>query len=42
MPKLLKESLSVRSMLKTEHKIIGVADDNHITLRHFLAPDLDP
>lgn len=29
-------------MLKAHHKIVGIADDNHVALCHFLAPDLSP
>jgi len=41
-PKLLKEPLGVGPVLKAHHKIICVTDDNHIAVRHFLAPDFYP
>ena len=28
--------------MKSEHKIVGVANDYHVALGHFLAPDFDP
>jgi len=29
-------------VLKTHHKIVSIADDNHIALCDFLAPDISP
>ena len=37
----MQEPLGVGPILRAEHKIVGITDDNHIALRHFLAPDLD-
>jgi hypothetical protein len=31
------EALSFRPAFETYHKIIGIADDNHLTYSHFLA-----
>jgi hypothetical protein len=42
MPEAVQETLSFRPVLKTHHKIVGIADDNHIALCHFLAPDISP
>lgn len=41
-PKLSQEPLSFRPVLESDHEIIGVADHDHVPLRHFLAPDLCP
>src|SRR6266567_7725590 len=40
--KFLQEPLSIRSVLKTKHKIVSVANDGHVPFRHFLAPGLGP
>ena len=40
--KLSKEAFSIRSVLKAHHKIVGVANDDDIVLRHFPAPDISP
>ena len=40
--KVSQEALGFGPMLKPDHEIIGVADENHVALRHFLAPDLCP
>ena len=39
---LLKEPFSVRSVLEAQHKISGVADNDHVPFRHFPAPDISP
>jgi hypothetical protein len=39
---LFQETLGVRPVLETHHQIIGITDDNHVALRHFLAPGFDP
>ena len=41
-PKLSQEPFGFPSVLKAHHKIVGVAHDNHVALRHFLAPSLHP
>ena len=40
--KLSREGLSIRPVLKTQHKIVGVANDDDIALRRFPAPDISP
>ena len=40
--KLSPEPFGFRSVLKTHHKIVGVTDDNHVALGHFLAPGFHP
>src|SRR6516164_3307295 len=41
-PKLHEEPLGVGPVLKTHHKIVGIADDDDIAACHFLAPGLNP
>jgi len=41
-PKLSDEQLGFSSVLKAHHKIVCVTDDDHIALRDFLTPGLDP
>ena len=40
--KLSKEPLCLRPVWKAHHKIVSVADDNHVAFRPFLAPGLGP
>jgi hypothetical protein len=40
--KFLEETLGFRPAFETHHKIVGVADNNHIVLSHFLAPSFYP
>src|ERR1017187_9919196 len=40
--KLSKEAFSICPVLKTQRKIVGVANDDDIALRHFPAPDISP
>jgi hypothetical protein len=41
-PELFQEALGIRPVLKTHHKIIGLADNDDVATRHFPAPDLSP
>jgi hypothetical protein len=38
----LQEPLGLRPALEAHHKIVGVADDYNVPLRHFLAPRFHP
>ena len=39
---LFKEPHGIRSVLEAQHKIVGIANDDDIALRHFPAPDISP
>jgi len=41
-PRFRKESLGVDSTLKAQGKIVGVADDDDVAARSFLALGLNP
>ena len=41
-PKCLQETIRVGSMLKSEHIVVRIADDNHFPLRALLAPGIHP
>jgi hypothetical protein len=41
-PQLLQESLCIASVLKSQHSVVGVSHDDHVTLRHLLPPYLGP
>lgn len=40
--KISQESHGISLVLETGHEIVSVADDDHVPLRHFLAPYLGP
>src|SRR5215469_990284 len=41
-PKLSEKPFGFRPAFEAHHKIVGVADDNHLAHRHFLAPSFYP
>ena len=42
LPKFLQKPLGFRSVFEAHHQIVGVSDDNHVALGHFLAPGFYP
>jgi hypothetical protein len=42
LPGLFQETLGIRPVLKTRHKIISLAGDDEVATRHFPAPDISP
>ena len=41
-PELIQEPDGLSSMLKTQHEVVSVTDDDYIALRHLPAPDIHP
>src|ERR1019366_7831076 len=42
LPQLLQESFCIASVLKSQHSVVGIPHDDHVTLRHLLPPYLGP
>ena len=41
-PELFQEALGIHPVLKTHHKVVGIADDDDVATRHFLTPGISP
>jgi len=41
-PELFQEPLGIRPVLKTQHEIVSVTDDDYVARCHFPAPDISP